>query len=140
VLHQRAQRHHDGDGLDGRMRTPESEQALMHGADGCGPDLVRHRFALRERQHALLAEPGGELRAPAPRTVLARRDHDDRPPRHFDERCPREGACTCSGIGDLRRTPVLEPFGELAETLASFGEREDATETSGGYGCRGASH
>jgi len=140
VLHQRAQRRHDGDGLGGGVRAPEREQTLMHSTGGCGPDLVRHRLALGEREHALLAEPGGELRPPPPRAVLARRDDDDIPPRDLDERGPRERACARAGIGDLRRAPVLEPLGELAETLASLGERQDAAKTRGRYRRRRANH
>src|SRR5687767_13404662 len=101
----------------------------MHGAGGRGPDLVRHRLALREREQGLRAQPGSESRPPPARAVLARRDHDDVPTRDFDERCPREGPCARARIRDLRRAPVLEPLGKLAETVAAFGERENATET-----------
>jgi hypothetical protein len=140
VLHHGTQRRDDRDRLRRGVRAPQREEALMHRAGGCGPDLIGHRLALREREHALLAEPGRELGTPASRAILGRRDHDDGAPCDVDERGPREGARARGRIGDLGRATALETFGELAEALASIRQREDAAETRRRPERRRASH
>src|ERR1700704_5908680 len=103
----------------------------MYGAGGRCADLVWHRLPLGEREDSLLPQPPGQLRAPPPRAILRRRDNDDAPAGNIDERRPRERARAGGRVRDLRRAGVFEPLGELAESVASVGEREDATEARG---------
>jgi len=100
VLQERAQARDDGDrGVRGR-EPPEREKPLMHGRAGRRARFERHRLALGERQHAILTEPTGELRPPAPRPIFARCDERDRARVLRDERRPCKGARTRRGVGD----------------------------------------
>ena len=125
VLEQRAQRRDDGQGLVGRVHAPKREQPLMKRTRRGRADLERHRLALRERQHALFAEPAGELRPPATCALLARGDQHERSTRDLDQRGPRERARAGRRVGDADRQVLVETFGEGLEALAALRERED---------------
>ena len=58
----------------------------MHSARRWRAGLVRERLALGERDHTILAEPAGELGAPASRAILARGHDEHRAALRRDER------------------------------------------------------
>jgi len=129
VLEQGAQARDDGDRDGCGREPPEREETLMDRGAGRSARFERHRLALREREHAVVAKPSGELRPPAARPVFTRRDEGDgaRVPR--DERGPCERPRSRGRIGDGDALSILQSRRELAEGNASVGELEDASES-----------
>ena len=102
----------------------------MHGGAGRGARLEGHRLALGEREHAVLAEPTGELGPPAARAVFARRDERYGARVLRDERGPRECSRTRGRVRDGETLTILQSRRQLAVRDASVSELEDSTEAS----------
>src|SRR2546430_17025087 len=91
--------------------------------------LERHRLALREREHAFVPEPPGELGAPAARAIFPRYDESDSAAAVRDKRRPRERARARCSVGDREALAIAQAGGELAVTVAPFREYEDAAKS-----------
>ena len=132
-LHGGAERCHDGERLS-VAQPPEREEPLMHRARRRRSRFVRHRLALGERDDAILAEPAGDLRAPAPRPILITCHEQYRAPRGLDEGGPRVRARARGGIGHRDGATRPDPVGERVERRALLRSREQARETGSRQG------
>ena len=108
MLEKRAQAGDDGDRDMRGRKSPEREQPLMDCGTGRGSGFEGHRLALGEREHALFAEPSGELGSPTARAVLARRHECDSSCVLRDERRPRERPRPRVRVGHDEALPILE--------------------------------
>jgi len=109
VLKQRAQARDDGDRSLRAREPPQREEPLVHRRARRRTHLKRHRLALREREDAFVAEPPGELRAPAARAIFARCDESDGAAAVRDQRRPRERARAGGRVRDRDALAIPEP-------------------------------
>ncbi|OLC57692.1 MAG: hypothetical protein AUH85_02675 [Chloroflexi bacterium 13_1_40CM_4_68_4] len=94
-------------------------------------ELVRHRLAIGEREHAILAEPSRELGTPAAGTVFVRDDDADAARSLRHERGVEVRPAAGDRLAEHEGTPRIERLRDGTERRGLACERGDACETRG---------